>query len=322
MDIPTLRDILSARQAIKPYLAPTPFYHYPALDALTGAEVYVKHENYQPVGAFKVRGGINLVSRLTADERARGLIAASTGNHGQSIAYAGRLFGAQVTIVVPEKANPGKVAAIQALGAAVEFHGAKFDDAVLRAEILAAERGYRYVHAGNEPLLIAGVATYALEMVETVPDLDVILVPVGSGTGLSGVCIAAKALSPSIRVIGVQSAESPSGYDSWRSGHIVSGRNDSFSEGIATGRGMELPQQILRERLDDFVLVPDSAIRRAMVWMIERAHTLAESAGAAPLAAAVQIKDQLAGKKIGLVCSGGNSSLDHLREALNAALPS
>jgi threonine dehydratase len=319
MDIPTLQDVLLARRAIKPYLAPTPFYHYPALDALTGAEVYVKHENHQPIGAFKVRGGINLVSRLSPDERARGLIAASTGNHGQSIAYAGRLFGAQVTIVVPEKANPGKVAAMQGLGATVLFHGQRFDDAVLRAEVLAVEHGYRYVHAGNEPLLIAGVATYALEMVESVPDLDVIFVPVGSGTGASGVCIAARALSPSIRVVAVQSAESPAAHDSWQAGRIVSGRNDSFSEGIATGRGIELPQEVLRGRLDDFVLVPDSAIRQAMVWMIERAHTLAESAGASPLAAAVQIKDQLAGKKIGLVCSGGNSSLAHLRKALDAA---
>jgi len=322
MDIPTLRDVLLARQAIKPYLAPTPFYHYPALDALTGAEVYVKHENHQPVGAFKVRGGINLVSRLTAEERARGLIAASTGNHGQSIAYAGRLFGAQVTIVVPEGANPGKVAAMQGLGATVLFHGAKFDDSVKHAEALAAEHGYRYVHAGNEPLLIAGVATYALEMVEQEPDLDAIFAPVGSGTGLAGVCIAAKALSPSVRVIGVQSAESPAGHDSWRAGQIVAGRNDSFAEGIATGRGIELPQQVFRGRLDDFVLVPDAAIRQAMVWLIERAQTLAEGAGASPLAAIMQMKDQLAGKKVGMVCSGGNSSLDHLRQALNAAASS
>lgn len=339
MQIPTLRDVLLARQAIRPWLAPTPFYHYPGLDALTGAQVWVKHENYQPIGSFKIRGGINLVSRLSPDERSRGLLTASTGNHGQSIAYAGRLFGAQVTVVVPRGANPAKVAAIEGFGASVIFEGEQFEDAIRHGEALAAERGLRYVQTGNEPLLIAGVATYALEMVKEVPDLDAIIVPIGSGTGASGLCIAARALSgvapgttgsglypapggvnPSLRVIGVSSAESPAAYESWRARKLVTAENRSFAEGIASGSGVALPQHILWDHLDDFLLVPDSALRRSMVWLIERAHTLAEGAGAAPLAALVQNKEQFAGQKVGIVISGGNSSLDQLRSALNAEM--
>ncbi len=170
MHIPTFTDVLSAQRQIRPYLQRTPLHRYPAIDALIGTEVYIKHENYQPVGAFKVRGGVNLISRLSADERAKGVIAASTGNHGQSVAYAARLFGVQARIVVPEKANPGKVAAMQGMGADVIFHGATFDEAKQYCESLAQKHGYRYIHSGNEPLLIAGVATGALEMLEDEPD--------------------------------------------------------------------------------------------------------------------------------------------------------
>ena len=169
MQIPTFQDVLHARRQIRPYLKPTPTYSYPAINALIGTEVYIKHENYEPVGAFKVRGGINLVSQLSLEERERGVIAASTGNHGQSIAYAARLFGVKAIIVVPENANPGKVAAMQGMGAEVVFHGANYDQSKLHCETLAQEHGYRYIHSGNEPLLIAGVATEALEMLEDEP---------------------------------------------------------------------------------------------------------------------------------------------------------
>ena len=151
MPIPDLADVLSARQRIAPYLGPTPLYRYPALDALTGAQLRVKHENHQPVGAFKVRGGINLVSQLSPAEREAGVISASTGNHGQSVAYAANLFGVRAIICMPEQANPVKVESMRALGAEVVFHGQDFDDAREHCEKLAAEHGYRYVHSGNEP---------------------------------------------------------------------------------------------------------------------------------------------------------------------------
>src|SRR6266699_1332730 len=183
MHIPTFQDVLHARRQIRPYLKRTPTYSYPTINALIGTEVFIKQENYQPVGAFKVRGGINLVSQLTPQERERGVIAASTGNHGQSVAYAAQLFGVKAIIVVPENANPGKVAAMQGMGAEVIKHGATYDESKLHCETLAREHGYRYIHSGNEPLLIAGVGTEALEMLVDQPDLDSIFVPIGGGSG-------------------------------------------------------------------------------------------------------------------------------------------
>jgi len=318
MKIPEFKDVLLAQQRIRPYLPRTPLHSYPAVNGLVGTEVYIKHENYQPIGAFKVRGGINLISQLSAEERAQGVIAASTGNHGQSVAFAARLFGVQARIVVPEKANPGKVAAMQGMGAEVIFHGATFDEARLHCEALAQEHGYRYIHAGDEPLLIAGVATEVLEMLEAQPSLQVIMVPIGGGSGAAGACIVAHAVNPTIRVIGVQSEASPAAYKSWRQRRLVEAPNRTLAEGLATGTAFALPQAILWEALDDFVLLRDEEILQAMVWMVERAHTLAEAAGATPLAAAYQLRNELKGKKVGLVCSGGNTSLEHLRQALNS----
>jgi threonine dehydratase len=310
------QDILLAKRQIRPYLSRTPLYSYPAINALLGIEAYIKHENYQPVGAFKVRGGINLISQLSPEERERGVISASTGNHGQSIAYAAKLFGVKARIVVPEAANPGKVAAMQGMGAEVIFHGARYDEARLYCESLAHEHGYRYIHSGNEPLLIAGVGTWALEMLEDEPGIQIIIVPIGGGSGAAGACIAAHTINPAIRIIGVQSEASPAAYESWRQHRLVDAPNRTFAEGLATATAFELPQTILWEMLDDFILVSDEEIKQAMVWMIERAHTLAEGAGAASLAAAHRLRDQLAGRKIGIVCSGGNTSLEHLRQAL------
>lgn len=316
MSIPKLQDILQAQKRIRPYLARTPLHSYPAINELVGTTLFIKHENYQPVGAFKVRGGINLVSQLSQEERERGVIAASTGNHGQSVAYAARLFGVKAIIVVPENANPGKVASMQGMGAEVVFHGENYDQSKLYCETLAQEHGYRYIHSGNEPLLIAGVGTEALEMLEDEPELEVIIVPIGGGSGAAGVSIVAHAVDPHIHVIGVQSEASPAAYESWRQKRMVEAPNRTFAEGLATGVAFELPQKIMQELLYDFMLVSEEEIMHAMVWMIERAHTLAEGAGAASLAAAYRMRDTLHGKKVGLICSGGNTSLEHLKRVL------
>jgi threonine dehydratase len=315
---PTFADVLAARRRIAPHLPPTALNRYPALDELVGTEVWVKHENHQPVGAFKVRGGVNLVSQLSEDERQRGLISASTGNHGQSIAYASRLFGVRAIICVPEAANPVKVASIEGLGAEVVFHGRDFDEAREHCESLAAEHGYRYVHSGNEPHLIAGVATGTLEALERQPDLDVLIVPVGGGSGAAGACIVADAVRPELEVIGVQSEAAPAAYRSWREGQIVEDEMRTSAEGLATRVGFELPQRILREHLDEFVLVSEDEIRSATVHMIERTRNLIEAAGAAPLAAGLKLRERLAGKRVGLVASGGNISLDQLGALLAA----
>ena len=316
MHTPTIVDVLLAQRQIRPYLPPTPLHSYPAMTNLLGTHTFIKHENYQPVGAFKIRGGINLVSQLSSLERERGVIAASTGNHGQSVAYAAHLFGVKARIVVPEGANPGKVAAMQGMGAEVIFHGPAFDDARLYCEALAREHGYRYIHSGDEPLLIAGVATGPLEMLQSEPGLQVLIVPIGGGSGAAGACIVARAINPSIRVIGVQAADSPAAYDSWRQGQLVERPNRTKAEGLATGHAFELPQAILRQMLDDFILVSEEEILQAMVWLIERAHTLAEGAGSAALAAAYRMRDELKGQKVGIICSGGNTSLQQLKHAL------
>src|SRR6266705_392917 len=252
MEAPSYEDVLRAHKQIAPYLLRTPLHEYPAINDLVGTRVFIKHENHQPTCAFKVRGGINLISQLSVDERARGVIAASTGNHGQSIAYATRLFGVRARIVVPEKANPGKVAAMQGMGAEVIFHGTIYDEAQVYCEALAQEQGYRYIHSGDEPLLIAGVATETLEMLEDEPGLEVIIVPIGGGSGAAGACIAAHGINRRIRVIGVQSEGSPAAYESWRQRRLVTAPNRTFAEGLATGVAFALPQAILWEKLDDF----------------------------------------------------------------------
>jgi threonine dehydratase len=308
----TFADVLEARRRISPHLRATPLYPYAGLDELLAGEVWVKHENHQPVGAFKVRGGVNLVSQLHEDERSRGLIAASTGNHGQSIAYAARLHGVAARICVPEDANPVKLAAMRALGAELIVHGKDFDAAREHCEGLAEEHGYRYVHSGNEPLLIAGVGTETLEIIEDRPDVEAIIVPIGGGSGAAGACIVAKSIRPEIEVIGVQSDAAPAAFRSWEARALLDGENATFAEGLATRVPFELPQQILWEHLDDFVLVSEDEIRHATRLMIEHTRNLVEPAGAAPLAAALKLRDRLRGKRVALIASGGNISPSQL----------
>lgn len=317
MNPPTFTDVLSAKQIIARYLPRTPLIHYPALDQLIGAQVLVKHENHQPVGAFKVRGGINLIANLSSDERARGVIAASTGNHGQSVAYAARLFGTRATIVVPENSNPLKVAAMQNLGAEVLFHGTDFDAAREYCEMLAHQREMRYIHSGNEPLLIAGVATIALEIIEEAPDVSTIIVPIGGGTGAAGACIVAQTINPQIQIIGVQAERAPAAYRSWRAKTLLADRMETAAEGLATRTAFDLPQRILWQHLDDFILLREEEIFGAIALFIEKAHALAEGAGAASLAGALKIHQRLSGQKVAIVLSGGNITVAQLRAALH-----
>jgi threonine dehydratase len=315
LDPPILTDILAARLRIRPHLDPSPLRNYPAIDRLVGAQVWVKHDNLLPTGAFKVRGGVNLMSRLDAATRARGVIAASTGNHGQSVAFAARLFGVSAIICAPEGANPVKVEAMRDLGAEVVLVGRDFDDAREHCERIAAEHGYRYIHSGDEPDLIAGVATHTLEILEERPDIDVIVVPVGGGSGAAGACIAAKSIRPEIEVIAVQSTAASTAHDSWRAREPVERPNTTVAEGLATRTAFELPQRILREMLDEFVLVTDDELMAATALMIEKTRTLVEPAGAAPLAAALSpaVRARLAGRNIALICSGANISPAQLR---------
>jgi threonine dehydratase len=316
LHIPTFMDVLHARRQIAPYLRPTLLYNYAALSQLVGCNLWVKHENHLPTGAFKVRGGINLSSQLSEGERRRGMIAASTGNHGQSVAYGAQLFGVKARICVPEGANPGKVESMQNLGAEIIVHGRDFDEAREHCEALAAQNAYRYVHSGDEPLLIAGVATASLEVLEVKPDIEVFVVPVGGGSGAAGACIVAKTVNPRIEVIGVQSEAAPAAFRSWKAHQLVEDQMNTWADGLQTRTAFALPQQILWNHLDDFILVSDNEIRAATRLMIEKTRNLVEGASAAALAAALKIKDRLGGKKVALMCSGGNLSLKQLREVI------
>jgi len=314
---PTFTDVLKARKRISPYLTKTPLINYAGLSKVLGFEAYVKHENCQPTGAFKIRGGINLVSQLSPEEKARGVITASTGNHGQSIALASRMFGVKAIVCVQERANPDKVEAIRSYGAEIIAKGKDFDEARVHAERIAKERGLRYIHSANEPLLVSGVGTVGLEILEDLPDMDAVIAPVGGGTQAAGLGIVFKTAAPGVKVIAVQAENAPSVYMSWKSGKLESTESAStIADGLATRQAFELTVPILRDLIDDFVLVSEDEIKKAIRLYVEKAHTIAEGAGAAPLAAGYKIKDRLRGKKVAMVLSGGNITAEMLKSVL------
>lgn len=308
VQIPAFSDVLRARCRIAPYLQATPMWSYPMLNQVTGATVYVKHENAQPTGAFKVRGGINLLAAMPAGQRSRGVVVYSTGNHAQSIAYAARLVAAPCVVVMPERASEVKAAACRALGAEVKLSGATMTEAADEAARLAEDGGMRLISAGDEPELVAGVATCYLEMLEAVPDLDVIFVPVGSGTGAAGACLVTAAVAPACRVIAVQAEGAPAARDCWKTGSMVTRPIRTAADGLATGCGFRLTQAVLRPGLDDFVLVSDAELASAQRLMMSHAHTLAEGAGAAALAGVLAARDRIAGSRAGVACTGANAS--------------
>jgi threonine dehydratase len=314
---PTLVDIYAARRRIAPVLRPTPLLRYPLLDAEMGCTVWIKHENHHPTGAFKVRGGVNLVTSLSARDRGRGVISASTGNHGQSIAFACQREGVACTIVVPRGNNPEKNANMRAFGATVVEHGRDFDEAREYVERVSAEQGLRYIHSANEPLLIAGVGTYALEVFEALPDADVIFVPIGGGSGACGLATVRSALGARARIVGVQAERADAFARSWRSGERVTGeRADTFAEGMATRVTFDLTFGILRRLLDDLVVLSEDELAEGVRLALRTTHNLAEGAGAASLMAAWTRRADLQGRTVVCIMSGGNIDGATLRRVL------
>jgi threonine dehydratase len=317
LTIPQLGDVYAARKVVNRYLKPTPLIYSRRLSDLLGCQVYLKLENLQPTRAFKVRGGIHYMHRMKDQATKRGVIGASTGNHAQSIAYAGSLFGVTVKIVMPHGVSRLKNEAVRDLGAEVITHGGYYEEAREYAEKLASEKGYLYVHGINEPLLYEGVGTMHLEIIEEQPDIDVVINPIGGGSGACAACIVYKAVDPRIKVIGVQAEGAPALYQSWKSGTIVStGGVKTAAEGLAAGQAYELPLRILRERLDDMVLVSDDEMKQAVRNILYATGQVAELAGAASTAAALKIKDKLNGKKVALLLTGGNIERDQLLQIL------
>ncbi len=318
MDDPlSFNDVLAAQTRIAPYLSPTPLYRWPGLAQQLGCDFWLKHENHQPTGAFKVRGGVNLVAAASAEDRAAGFIAVSTGNHGQSLAFACRQFNAPLTVITPAGNNPDKNRAIRNWGAELIEHGHDFDAAREYCEQLASQRGCRYVHSANEPLLIAGVATWAWEVLQQGPPPDVLLVPIGLGSSAAGAALVASWNSPATRVIGVQAENAASVALSWQRGQMFStGSANTWAEGLATRVPAAMTFKILRRHLHDVVLVSENELRQACRLIIEETHNLVEGAGAATTAAALKLKHTLAGKRVVGVLSGGNLNLKELPRIL------
>ncbi len=318
---PTLGDVRRAAATIAAHVPlPTPLVYSPGLSERLDAHVSLKLETANPISVFKLRGGINLVSRLPAAERETGVVVVSTGNHGQSIAYAARRFGVRAHVFAPAGANPDKVASMRRLGAEVTLRGARYDDARVAAEEFAAERGLRYVHSSDEPLLVAGVGTAALEVLEDQgPETEVVIVPAGGGSGGCGWVTVRDGLGHAARIWAVQSAQAPALHDSWRVGRPVERPNTTIAEGLATASAFAWPLGILAS-LDDFLLVEDAEIEQGVRTLLDLAHVLAEPAGAASTAAALREAGagggRLRGKRVVLVVSGANVTRAQLRSML------
>jgi threonine dehydratase len=319
MTEPTLLDIYQARPRVYRHMRPSPLLRHPLLKEAFGSDVWVKHENHNPTGAFKIRGGFNLIGSLAADERRRGVISASTGNHGQSMALACRVEGVSCTIVTPVGNNPEKNAAMRAFGAEVIEHGRDFDEARERVEQIQAERGLRYVHSANEPLLLAGVGTYGLEIFEELPDADVVFVPIGGGSGACGCVMARTGLGSRAKVIGVQAERADAFARSWRGpARVVGDRAETFAEGMATRVTFDLTFDMLKRELDDIVTLSEEEIADGIRLALRTTHNLAEGAGAASIAAAWKQRDAWQGKKVVCVMSGGNLDAATLARIMKA----
>lgn len=316
---PSLEDVLAARRRLQGVLQRTPLLRHPLLVQEAGIELLVKHENHNPTGSFKVRGGVNLVSALDEAEKRRGVITASTGNHGQSIAFACERAGVRCTIYVPVGNNPEKNAAMRAYGATVVEYGRDFDEARERVEQIAAAEGLRYIHSANEPLLIAGVATYALELFEDLPHLDAVFVPIGGGSGASGLAIVRRALGSRAQIIGVQAERADAFARSWRGPERVVGeRADTFAEGMATRVTFDLTFGILKRELDAIVTLSEAELAEGVRLALRTTHNLAEGAGAAALAAAIKWREHLRGRTVVAIMSGGNLDTATLRRLLTS----
>jgi threonine dehydratase len=313
----TLQDIIAARKVVARFLKQTPLIHYPELSDHLGFQAYIKHENHHPTGSFKVRGGLNFMHHLPQAQRKKGVITATRGNHGQSIAYAAAQFGVKATVVVPHGNNPEKNSAIRAFGAELIEHGADFDEALELCEKLQVERGLYYVHPCMEPGLLHGVGTYSLEIFESLPNVDAIIVPIGGGSGCCGAITVSKAINPNVKVIGVQAENAPSIYRSWKAGaRVVTDSCDTIADGLATRTPFPLPLSIIKDGIHDIVLLSEAELEEGIRMALRWTHNLAEGAGASPLAAAHKLTDTLAGKNVVMVMSGGNLDTETLKSVL------
>lgn len=317
----SLADIEAARARIAPHLQVTPLRRYAELDEATGARVLVKHENHLPTNAFKVRNAISFMTALPPEQRARGVVAATRGNHGAGLAWAGARLGVPVVVCVPHGNNPEKNASIRGHGAELIEAGRDYDEAVEVALRLVAERGLVIAHSTNDANVIAGAGTLSLELCEQADQLDAIVVGIGGGSQAVGAIVATRTLRPGVEVHGVQAAGAAAIHDSWHAGaRRTTSVADTFADGLATRATYDLTWPALREGLAGFVTVSDAELAAAIRLMMRTTHNLAEGAGAAGLAGLVRLRDRLAGKTVAIILSGSNIDAATLRRVVTGEL--
>jgi threonine dehydratase len=312
-----LLGVIKARVVTDRYLKRTNLIYYSELSRLAGCEVYVKHENHNPTGSFKIRGAVNFLQHMSSEELEAGVLVATRGNHGLAMAWAGRFFHVPCTVVVPEGNNPEINRIVESFGADLIVHGHDFYDAQSYCDELVDSAGYYYVEQGNEPEILNGLGTMGLEIFDDLPDVDVIICPIGGGSGCASLVKVAQAVNPAVEIIGVQPERAAAFYESWKKGERVRLESaDTVADGLAARSVFQLPFAIMKDHISDVVLLTEEEILQGLRLAIETTHNLAEGAGAASLAAALKIKDRLAGKKVALVMSGGNLDHEHLLQAM------
>jgi len=310
-----LADFEAAYERVAPNIHHTPLLTSRILSETTGFDVRLKGEMFQRTGSYKIRGPLNKLTYLTGEERARGVICSSAGNHAQGLALAARIYGIKAVVVMAENATPSKIAATRGYGAEVVLHGTIWDEANDKAKTLVRERGYTYIHPFDDLQLIAGQGTLGLEIVRDWPEVDVIVVPIGGGGLISGVAMAVKAVKPSVKVIGVESSGAPGMHDSVKRGAVVTlDRVDCIIDGLRVKRVGETTFEVVRRWVDDIVTLPDEQIFDAMIWIMSHAKLVVEGAAAAPVAALLHgLVNVRPGSRVACVLSGGNVNLDQLR---------
>jgi threonine dehydratase len=321
----TFEDVTSARARLASFLVPTPLRGYPLLDETVGAgvRVLVKHENHQPTCSFKVRNGLSLMTALDAEERGRGVVAASTGNHGQGVAYGASLLGVDATICVPRGNNPEKNAAMRAWGARVLEEGRDYDESLQAMLRLAEREGRTVAHSTNDPRIIAGAGTMTLEIVEQARDagdgmVDAIVLAIGGGSQAVGAMTVVRELAPNVEVYGVQAMGAAAQHDSWHARQrVTTERADTFAEGVATRSTYDLTYPALLEGLAGFVTLTDAEIAEGVRLILSATHNLVEGAGAMGVVGAIKLREQLRGKRVAVAFCGGNMDSAVLRRILN-----
>ena len=315
----TFEDVVASRERISAYLRPTPLRRYATLEQVVGHDITLvaKHENHQPTNSFKIRNGLSFMTALDADDRRRGVVAASTGNHGQGIAFGGQLTGVSVTVCVPAGNNPDKNAAMRALGATVVEEGRYYDDAVGAMMRIASDEGRVIAHSTNDPRVVAGAGTMTLEILAQEPDLDALVIATGGGSQAVGAMTVARVLAPALEVYGAQAAGASAIHDSWHARRrLTTPDADTFAEGVATRTTYDLTFPALQEGLSGFVTVTDAEIAEALRTIVTETHNLVEGSGAIGLAALPKLADRLAGKRVGIIFCGGNIDTVLLRRIL------